>query len=266
MVREQRVTLPRGDARYLEAGSGWPVVLLHAFPLNADMWRPQLDQVPEGWRYIAPDLRGFGPAGGAAAASMDDFAEDVIALLDALEIEKATIGGLSMGGYATFALLRRASERASAVILADTRSTADTEEGRAGRAKMLETVRSKGVSAVVDEMLPKLLGDSTRRERPAVEARVREIAARNSPEAVAGAIQAMRDRPDSTSQLAGISVPVLIVVGEEDTLTPPADAESMRARITRTRLVDIPHAGHLSNLEAPEEFSAALTDFLVAPL
>jgi pimeloyl-ACP methyl ester carboxylesterase len=266
MVREQRVTLSRGDTRYLEAGSGWPVVLLHAFPLNADLWRPQLEQVPDGWRYIAPDLRGFGPDGGAAATSMDDFAEDVIALLDVLEIEKATIGGLSMGGYVTFALLRRAPERASAVILADTRSTADTDEGRAARAKMLDTVRTKGVSAVVDEMLPKLLGASTRRERPAVEARVREIARTNSPEAVAGAIQAMRDRPDSTSELSRISVPVLILVGEEDTLTPPADAESMRSKITRTRLVRIPRAGHLSNLEAPEEFSAALADFLVAPL
>lgn len=242
------------------------MVLLHAFPLNADMWRPQLERVPAGWHYIAPDLRGFGPEAGAAAASMDDFADDVVALLDALEIDKATIGGLSMGGYAVFALLRRAPERAAGVILADTRSTADTEQGRAAREKMLATVRSAGVSAVVDEMMPKLLGERTRRERPEVEKRVREIALKNSPEAVAGAVVAMRDRPDSTGELSRISLPVLVLVGQDDTLTPPADADAMCARIDRGRLVDIPRAGHLSNLEAPETFSDALVDFLVAPL
>ena len=266
MVREQRVTLPHGTTRYLEAGSGWPVVLLHAFPLNADMWRGQLERVPAGSRFIAPDLRGLGPDAGAAASSMDDFADDVIALLDALQIDKATIGGLSMGGYATFALLRRAPERASRVILADTRSTADNEQGRANRGKMLDTVRTTGVAAVVDEMMPKLLGATSQGGRPDVARRVREIALKNSVEGVAGAIAAMRDRPDSTAQLAKISVPVLVLVGEEDTLTPPADSEAIRSHITRAHLVDIPRAGHLSNLEAPDEFSAALADFLVAPL
>ena len=266
MVREQRVSLAHGTTRYLEAGGGWPVVLLHAFPLNADMWRGQLERVPDGWRFIAPDLRGFGPGATAAATSMDDFADGVVALLDALEIEKATIGGLSMGGYATFALLRRAPERFHAVVLADTRSTADTEQGRAGREKMIQTLRGPGVAAVVDEMLPKLLGETTRRERPEVAADVRRIAQMNSPAGVAGGVAAMRDRPDSTGDLARISVPVLILVGEEDTLTPPSDSEAMRAQITRGHLVDIPRAGHLSNLEAPDAFSAALADFLAAPL
>jgi pimeloyl-ACP methyl ester carboxylesterase len=266
MVREERVSLAHGTTRYLEAGGGWPVVLLHAFPLNADMWRPQLERVPAGWRYIAPDLRGFGPGVDGAATSMDDFADDVVGLLDALQIEKATIGGLSMGGYATFALLRRAPERFSAVILADTRSTADNEQGRAARAKMIETLRTTGVATVVAEMLPKLLGDQTRRTRPEVAERVRQIALMNSPDGVAGGVAAMRDRPDSTAQLAKISVPVLLLVGEEDTLTPPADSAAMRSHINRVHLVDIPQAGHLSNLEAPDEFSAALADFLAAPL
>ena len=266
MVRQERVSLPHGKTRYLEAGDGWPVVLLHAFPLNADMWRPQLERVPDGWRYIAPDLRGFGPESRTPATSMDDFADDVVALLDALEIEKATIGGLSMGGYATFALLRRAPELFTAVILADTRSTADTEDGRAARMKMLDTLRSRGVSAVIDEMMPKLLGAATRGERPELAGRVREIALMNTAEGVAGGVSAMRDRPDSTAQLEKISVPVLLMVGEDDTLTPLADSEAMRAFIRRTHLVDIPRAGHLSNLEAPDQFSAALADFLIAPL
>ena len=266
MVREERVETAQGTTRYLEAGSGWPVVLLHGFPLNADMWRPQLEQVPGGWRFIAPDLRGFGPEGTTPAATMDDFAGGVIAFLDALHLDKVTLGGLSMGGYVTFAVLRRAPERASAVILADTRAGADSEQGRAGRTKMLETVARSGVSAVVDEMLPKLLGGTTHRTRPEVERRVREIAGRNAPEAVAGAIRAMRDRPDSAPQLSRISVPTLVLVGEEDTLTPPSESEAMRAGIPRARMVDIPRAGHLSNLEAPDEFTAALADFLVAPL
>jgi pimeloyl-ACP methyl ester carboxylesterase len=266
MVREQRVRLTHGVTRYLEAGSGWPVVLLHGFPLSADMWRPQLEAPPDGWRYLAPDLRGFGPAAAAPATSMDELAAAVVEWLDALRIEKATIGGLSMGGYVTFALLRRARERASAVILADTRATADTEQGRAARTTMIETVRAKGVAAVADEMMPKLLGETTHRERPQVERVVREIAAANAPEGLAGAIEAMRERPDSTPGLAKISVPALVLVGEEDVLTPPSDAEAMRAALARGRLVEIPRAGHLSNLEAPGEFSAALADFLLAPL
>jgi pimeloyl-ACP methyl ester carboxylesterase len=266
VVRERRVSLPYGTARYLEAGSGWPVVLLHGFPLNADMWRPQLERVPDGWRYIAPDLRGFGPGAQTIAASMDDFADGVIALLDALEIDKATIGGLSMGGYATFALLRRAPERFHAVILADTRASADTEQGRANRVKMLDTLRSTGVATVIDEMMPKLLGETTRRERPEVADRVREIGLMNGADGVAGAVAAMRDRPDSAALLANISVPVLVIVGEEDTLTPPADAEAMRSQVNRVYFVAIRRAGHLSNLEAPEDFSAALAHFLAAPL
>lgn len=266
MIREQHIDLAAGTVRYLNAGNGWPVVLLHGFPLTADMWHPQLENVPHGWRYIAPDLRGFGAAATTPARTMDDFADAVLSFLDAMRLDKVTLGGLSMGGYVLFAVLRRAPERVTAVILADTRATADTEQGRAGRTKMLETVRTKGVSAVADEMMPKLLGESTRRTRRDVELRVREIAAANRPEAIAGAIEAMRDRPDSTPVLDRISVPTLVLVGEEDTLTTPADAEAMRARISRAHLVDLPRAGHLSNLEAPDEFSAALADFLVAPL
>ena len=266
MVREQRIPVGTGTVRYLEAGGGWPVVLLHGFPLNADMWRPQLEDVPEGWRFIAPDLRGFGPEANPPATSMDDLAAGVVELLDALRIDKAAIGGLSMGGYVTFAILRQAPARASAVILADTRAGADTEQGKAARNKMIDTVRSKGVTAVADEMMPKLLAETTRREFPDVERRVREIARGNRPEALVGAIEAMRDRPDSTPQLSALAVPALVLVGEEDSLTPPSEAQSMHAALSRVQFVDIPRAGHLSNLEAPGHFSAALADFLNAPL
>ena len=266
MVRQERIRVGQGTLRYLDAGSGWPVVLLHGFPLSADMWRAQLENVPEGWRFIAPDLPGFGPDALAPVQSMDDLADGVLAFLDAMRIEKATIGGLSMGGYVTFAVMRRAPERAVRLILADTRAPADNEQGRAGRTKMLETLRTRGVSAVADEMMPKLVGETTRRKAPEAEGLVRKLIAVNTAEGLAGAVTAMRDRPDSTSLLSSISVPTLVLVGEEDVLTPPADAEAMRSNLSRANLVRIPGAGHLSNLEAREEFSAALSDFLVAPL
>ena len=266
MVREARIRAGHGPQRYLEAGSGWPVVLLHGFPLSADMWRPQLENVPDGWRFIAPDLAGFGPDALAPVQSMADLADGVIEFLDAMRIEKATLGGLSMGGYVTFGVMRRDPERAVGLILADTRATADNEQGRAARSKMVETLRMRGVSAVAEEMMPKLLGETTRRNAPEVEARVRGLIEVNTPEGLAGAVTAMRDRPDSTSLLSSISMPTLILVGEEDVLTPPADAEAMRSKVSRAHLVSIPRAGHLSNLEAPEKFSAALSDFLVAPL
>jgi pimeloyl-ACP methyl ester carboxylesterase len=263
MVREAVVTVGGRRTRYLEAGSGWPLVLLHAFPLNADMWRPQLERVPDGWRYLAPDLRGFGP--GAAPVegpvTMADLAGDVGALLDSLGIDGATIGGLSMGGYVTLALFRAAPERFTGIVLADTRPQADSDEGRAGRLKMLEVLRTGGVMAVVDDMLPKLLGDTSRRQRPGVVANVRRIAEANGSSAVAGAIGAMMTREDSSALLPQMSCPALVIAGEEDTITPPRDAEAMDRQLPRSRLVLLPQAGHLSNLETPDAFASALADF-----
>jgi 3-oxoadipate enol-lactonase len=266
MIREARLTIDGRMTRYLEAGAGWPVVLLHAFPLDADMWRPQLEQAPQGWRLIAPDVRGFGPRSqipaGARAPTMDDLAGDVDALLDALEISEAAIGGLSMGGYIAFALWRRTPERFNSLILADTKPTSDTPEGREGRRAMIELARTRGASAVADEMLPKLLGPTTRDSRPEVAAAVRRMIEAASVDALTGALEAMLGRPDSTEDLAGISCPSLVIVGAEDAITPPADAESMRVAIPRSRLVVLPAAGHLSSLETPESFSRVLTDFL----
>jgi 3-oxoadipate enol-lactonase len=180
MIRETQVEIGRRRLRYLEAGAGWPVILLHAFPLNADMWRPQLEHAPRGWRMIAPDLRGFSaPPPGAPlvtpSVTMDDYAADVDALLDHLEIESAAIGGLSMGGYVTFALHRLSPQRFTAMILADTRPQSDTPEGRDGRRQMIELVHREGLGAVADRMLPKLLGATTLRERPEIAAQARAV-------------------------------------------------------------------------------------------
>jgi 3-oxoadipate enol-lactonase len=266
MIQERELSLEASTVRYLESGTGWPVVLLHAFPLSADMWRPQLERVPEGWRFIAPDLGRLGKSRGGPAQSMDEMAGTILQLLDALGIDRTALGGLSMGGYVAFAMLRREPERFSALFLADTRSTADAEQAKAARNRMLEMVRTKGVAAVADDMIPKLLSETSRRDQPELVQRVRSLICSNTPDGIAAALEALRDRPDSTPTLASVAVPALILCGEEDTLTPPEEARSMQARIDRSNLVLLPGAGHLSNLESPEPFSTALCDFFTAPL
>jgi 3-oxoadipate enol-lactonase len=264
MVLEHTIDVAGRPTRYLEAGAGWPLLLVHAFPLSAEMWRPQLDCVPTGWRFIAPDLRGFGAARmmDVDAISMDDYAADLEALLDALDIERAVAAGLSMGGYVIFALLRRSPERTSGLILADTRPQADTAEGRENRRKMRELVRTSGPSAVADQMLPKLLSATSRRERPELEDLVRGLIEANPVNAIDAAIHALMMRPDSTGDLSRIAVPALIIAGADDQVTPVADSELMARHISRSQLVVLPGAAHLSNLEVPDEFSQAIANFL----
>jgi pimeloyl-ACP methyl ester carboxylesterase len=249
---------------WLEAGEGWPVILLHGFPLRAEMWRPQLEAVPAGWRVIAPDLRGFG-AGPTLdrGMSVDEYARDVTALMDALEIDRAVIGGISMGGYITFAVFRQAPARLTGMVLADTRPQADTPAGREARLQMRTLVSHGGAAAVADQMLPKLLSADA---APEMVDAIRGIIVPSDPRAIDAALVALMERPDSTPDLARINVPTLIVAGEHDTLTPVADSEAMQRAIARSRLVVIPDAGHLSNVEQPDAFSRALADFLRSAL
>jgi 3-oxoadipate enol-lactonase len=269
MVREHRVTIGGRVCRYLEAGSGWPVVLIHAFPLNADMWRPQLERVPEGWRFLAPDMRGFGPYASdssGSSTSLDDMADDVAAWLDHLAIDPAIIGGLSMGGYITFALFRRAPERFSGMILADTRAEADTPQGRQARREMIDRAREQGAAGVADAMLPKLLGATSTSRQPALAGAVRKMVEGARVAGIVAALEALMARPDSTPDLARITCPTLVIVGEEDLITPIADAATLQNHIGRSRLVILPEAGHLSSLEAPDGFTLALSDFLTSNL
>ena len=193
---------------------------------------------------------------------MDEHAGDIVDLLDALHVEDAVVGGLSMGGYVAFALVRHAARYIRGLVLADTRPQADTPEGVEGRRKMLALVREKGPAAVADEMIPKLLGEHTRHTRPDVAQTVRALILSSSADAIANAITALMTRADSTPLLATIHVPTLIVVGEQDTITPPALSEQMYQAIKGSEYVAIPDAGHLSNLEQPEAFNAALARFL----
>jgi 3-oxoadipate enol-lactonase len=264
-----------GRLRYLEALPQSPrqhgstratrtLVLLHAFPLNAQMWEPQLALADDtGWRIIAPHLRGMGGAAGdPPTLSMDDYVGDVIDLLDALQIEDAVIGGLSMGGYVALGVFRHASRYFSGMVLADTRSEADTPEGVEGRKRTLALLREKGAMAVLDELIPKLLGETTRRDHPEIVERLGELVRLNSDAAIGGAITALMTRPDSTPLLSSIHCPTLVLVGEEDTLTPPKLSQGLHQAIAGSELVLLPAAGHLSSLEQPQAFNVALARFL----
>ena len=240
------------------------LVLLHAFPLAAEMWQPQFAAVPSNWRVVAPDLAGFGQSSADTAPEpvIDAYARDVLALLDHLRVDAAVIGGLSMGGYISFAFLRLAPARCRGLILADTRPEADTEAARAGRLKLIETLDREGAAGVADSMIPKLLGATTRSARPAVVSTVRALAASQPGEALRRATVSLMSRPDSTPLLRDILSPVLVVVGEEDEITGPDIARQMHGQIAGAELAVIGRAGHLSNLEQPDEFNLALSRFL----
>lgn len=254
--------------RYLEAGSGRALVLIHGFPLSADSWLPQLLRVPPGWRVVAPDLRGFRGAGAVGSddaaldhATVDTHAADVLALMTHLDIDRAVVGGLSMGGYVTLALVRRAPARVSGLILANTRAGADSEQGRAGRNLMIELVQREGPPAVAREMLPKLLGATSTREQPDLVDAVRLLIEANTTAGIAAAVRALRDRPDATPVLSSISCPTLIITGDEDTLIPVSESEAMHRAIRGSTLIILPRAGHLSNLESPQAFNQAIWDW-----
>lgn len=267
-------TIDGRTVSYLEAGreADPSLVLLHAFPLSADMWAPQLASPPPGWRVVAPDFRGFGESDGDrdvsvdAGLSIDDYARDVLGLVAALRLDRVVVGGLSLGGYVVFALRRllRAAPAPPAVgglVLADTRAQADTADGRAARLKMADLVDAQGPAGVVRAVLSKLVDEGTRRRPAAVEAvRAMMLAAR--PDAIKAALYRMMSRPDSSGDLAAIDTPTLVIVGDRDALTPPDLSREMHACIPDSTLAIVPDAGHISNLEQPEIFARALNGFL----
>jgi len=246
-------------------GDGPALLLLHAFPLGLSMWDAQVAAFQRTHRVVRFDDRGFGGSPpGDGLLTMERIADDAAALLDHLGIARAVVCGLSMGGYAAFAMVRRHPDRLRGLVLADTRAGADSPEARKNRALLAEKVLKAGAAAVADASLPKLLGETSHRERKELVARVREIILGNPPRGIADSLAGLAARADSTSTLREIRVPTLVVCGTEDVLTPPSEAEALKAGIAGARLELIPRAGHLASLESPEAFNAVLRDFLAA--
>ncbi|MFQ5709935.1 MAG: alpha/beta fold hydrolase [bacterium] len=244
-------------------GSGVPVLLLHAFPLNRSMWQAQANALSRQFRVITPDFRGFGDSERSDEPyTMELLADDICALLKHLSVDQIILGGLSMGGYVAFAFYLKYPEMVQRLILADTRAEADTEDGKANRRAVAELARKRGAAVIAELMTPKLLGATTRQEKPEVVKRVKEMIAACAPTAIANAQIGMSLRPDSTSTLKAITCPTLILVGEEDLLTTVEMAKNMHSKIKDSVLQVVPKAGHLSNLEQPESFNAHLVDFL----
>ncbi len=253
------------EIEWRERGIGDAVLFVHGFPLNSAMWGPQLAALPAGWRGIAPDLRGFGASepGDAGVYRMDLLADDLAALLDRLGIERTVLCGLSMGGYIAFEFWRRHEDRVRALVLSDTRAGADSTEARDARRALAQQALALGTGAVVTPMLPRLLSPATMRKKPGVVAMVRAMMEETAAETMARALLGMAERADAEPLLRTIDVPVLVLWGEHDVITNRGQGEWLARGIRGARLELIPGAGHLPNLEEPEEFNSALNHFLV---
>lgn len=262
--RAMKAIIDGREMSWREAGAGEALVLMHGFPFDSRMWEPQLGHLPDGWRGIAPDLRGFGDSAGTAeeAYSMDMLADDVAALLSHLGIRHAVVCGLSMGGYVAFALHRRHPALVRALVLADTRAGADSADARKNRLETAERVRREGRGPIVDSMLPKLLSDETRAQRPEVGVRVKSMMEATTPETMIRASLGMAGRPSAEPQLRDINVPVLVVVGAEDVITDRGEAQLLTRAIRGAQIEVIQGAGHVSNMECPDVFNQALHRFL----
>jgi pimeloyl-ACP methyl ester carboxylesterase len=245
---------------YLDEGQGPAVLLLHAFPLNADSFRPQIAALSGRYRFIVPDHRGFGRSAlGAGPTEMSRLARDALGILDLLKIPRAIIGGVSMGAYATMALLRQDAGRAQALVLADTQAGADDEAGKLRREETARAVMEKGIDVLVESMMPRIVAPEA---VPTVRAEVAAMIRSNKPEGAAAALRGMALRTDSKDVLSRFAGPALVVVGDQDTLTPPARAREMKELLPSAELSIISGAGHLSNLEKPDAFNQALDSFL----
>lgn len=248
---------------YTERGSGdeVPLLLLHAFPLNGEMWEPQLEAFSR--RVVAPDYPGFGRSAHAPAQpDIRYYAGEVGQLMDGLRLERVVLGGASMGGYVAFECLRLFPERVAGLILADTRAEEDSGEARKGRDEAIRRVAEEGVEALIDLQLERLLSEETLKNKPETVERVKAMIRQSSPDGVVAALSALRDRPDSTPLLPEISVPTLVIGGEEDAISSPEVMANMAGAIPDSHHVVIPKAGHLPNMESPGEFNEAVERLL----
>jgi pimeloyl-ACP methyl ester carboxylesterase len=251
------------EIAYSVSGKGAPLVLLHPFPVNSHFWSRMAVRLESRYRLLKPDLRGHGDSGvGEGPITMAKHAADVARLLDIEHVSRAAFVGVSIGGYILFEFWRRYRDRVAALALCDTRASADTAEGRANRLKSAEDVERHGPAPFIENMVPKLLGETTRRNRPDLVEEARSMMRRMSVQGIVQLQRGMAERPDSMPTLPSVDGPVLVLVGAEDTLTPPADAEVMHAGIRGSQFNVVAAAGHFAPFEQPEECARILRNFL----
>lgn len=247
---------------YRDVGQGRPVLLFHAFPLTGEAFAPQYEALSAKYRFIVPDLRGFGRSTlDTQAVEMRRYAQDGLAILDALGIDAAVVGGVSMGGYISLALLQEDPGRVQALVLSDTVHTADDDAGRARRQESVAAIEREGVEHLVRNNVPKLIAPTSPQ---ALRDRLQALIRSNTPEAVVAATRGMALRQDSRDILARFGGPTLVVVGEQDNITPPAKAQKLAELVSGAKLEVIPGAAHLPNLEQPEVFNRILDAFLAS--
>ncbi len=250
---------------YTESGpaDGPPVVLIHGFPFSQEMWAPQIGDLSKRHRVIAYDVRGHGKSPpGDGQYTLEFFVDDLIGLLDHLKIDRTIVCGLSMGGYIALRAIERNPERIRALVLCDTRSEADSNEAKLKRAAAIKLVRKHGTALFAEGFVNSIFAPETFRSNPDAVAMIKRTIQASPPAGICGTLLALASRTDTTGGLPRIAVPTLILVGDQDALTPPAAAEAMHGKIPRSELRVIPGAGHMSNLENPQEFNKRLLDFL----
>jgi 3-oxoadipate enol-lactonase len=256
------------ELSYYVTGSGAPLVLLHGFPLDHTMWRAQIEALSGVCQVIAPDLRGFGRsslASGDAEQGVDmrQYAADVMAVLDHLGVSQpAILCGFSMGGYVLWQAVRAYPDRVRAIVLCDTKAGADSDAARAARLSGAEEVLRSGTGPLAESLLPKLLAVQTLENQPDVVGEVDQLIRRTAPEAVAAAGRGMARRPDVSGDLPGIQVPALVVVGAEDSISPPGEMREIAQALPDAEFVEVPAAGHMSPMENPAAVSEALVRFV----
>jgi pimeloyl-ACP methyl ester carboxylesterase len=262
-ISSQRI--PSGDAEivYRSLGDGPPVILLHPFPANHQLWLPVAEQLATRYRVILPDLRGHGDSGvGDGPATMDRHALDIDRVMDDAGVGRAPLIGVSIGGYVLFEFWRKHRSRVAALGLFNTKAPADSPEARAGRLQAANDVLERGTEPFFETMIPRLLGKTTREMRPDLVDGALRMMRKMSPEDVAQVQRGMAARPDSVDTLKTINVPTLLVTGDEDILTGANEAELMRQHISGSHLRVISKAGHYSPLEQPAEAGRLLRQFL----
>ena len=251
------------EIAYTDAGQGDPVLFVHGFPFNKSMWEAQTASLSGQFRCIAVDLRGHGDSEDVSGTYfMDTLADDLNSLLDHLNIDNVNLVGFSMGGYVAFAFYRKYGQRVKALILADTRPQPDSPEAKQGRENTAQTVLNDGTDGVAQTLTGRMLAPANLEERPALAQTVKALMTSTPVNGWVGDLRGIAERPDSTDTQGQITCPTLILVGDQDAITPPADSTLMAESISGAKLVEISQAGHLTPIEQPEAFNNALNEFL----